>query len=157
LCALLRDVLPLVRRLRRDLAMAPATAAAAAVRDDITAQLDRLIGPRFLTETPSEWRQHLPRYLHAAEQRWQRRGHGREREAAAVLGAARDRLEQWCANWPTDWPWPSALVDYRWLIEELRVSLFAQSLGTARTVSAKRLEQAWQDALAALGKGSGGR
>jgi len=39
------------------------------------------------------------------------------------------------------------VVEYRWLIEELRVSLFAQQLGTSRPVSAKRLEQAWRRAL----------
>ena len=39
------------------------------------------------------------------------------------------------------------MVEYRWLIEELRVSLFAQGLGTVRPVSAKRLEQFWQRAV----------
>jgi ATP-dependent helicase HrpA len=154
LCALLRDALPLVRRLRRSLVMATDTAAA--VRDDISVQLDRLVGPRFLTDTPPEWRRHVPRYLRAAEQRWQRRGHTREREAAAALDAAQGRLEQWRSHWPTDWPWPAALIEYRWLIEELRVSLFAQSLGTARAVSAKRLEQAWQRALESLGTAPSG-
>jgi ATP-dependent helicase HrpA len=43
------------------------------------------------------------------------------------------------------------MIEYRWLLEEYRVSLFAQALGTVRPVSAKRLEQAWQRALAALG------
>jgi ATP-dependent helicase HrpA len=41
------------------------------------------------------------------------------------------------------------VVDYRWMLEELRVSLFAQSLGTAAPVSAKRLEEAWRRAAAA--------
>jgi ATP-dependent helicase HrpA len=41
------------------------------------------------------------------------------------------------------------MVEDRWLIEELRVSLFAQALGTSRPVSVKRLEQAWERALAA--------
>jgi len=50
------------------------------------------------------------------------------------------------------------MIEYRWLIEELRVSLFAQALGTVRPVSAKRLEQLWRRAVAgddAAGEGSG--
>jgi ATP-dependent helicase HrpA len=41
-----------------------------------------------------------------------------------------------------------SIVEYRWLLEELRVSLFAQQLGTVRPVSSKRLEAAWRKALA---------
>jgi ATP-dependent helicase HrpA len=54
---------------------------------------------------------------------------------------------QWRAARP-EGTWPAAIVEYRWLVEELRVSLFAQQLGTARSVSSKRLEQAWRKALA---------
>ena len=63
--------------------------------------------------------------------------------------AAAARLEHWRAARPDGVPWPPAIVDYRWLLEELRVSLFAQQLGTVRSVSSKRLEQAWRKALAA--------
>ena len=45
-------------------------------------------------------------------------------------------------------PWPDRVVEYRWLLEEFRVSLFAQQLKTVRPVSAKRLEQAWRKAVA---------
>ena len=38
---------------------------------------------------------------------------------------------------------PAYEDDFRWLIEEFRVSLFAQTLGTRVTVSARRLEDAW--------------
>jgi ATP-dependent helicase HrpA len=57
--------------------------------------------------------------------------------------AASEPLERWRAAQPPDWPWPPAVADYRWLLEEFRVSLFAQALGTSQPVSAKRLEQAW--------------
>jgi ATP-dependent helicase HrpA len=148
--ALLREALPLHRNLRR--ALASAKNAPAEVHDALVTQLDELVGPRFLTETPREWRKHLPRYLKAAEQRWQKRGQAREREAAAEFDVAAARLAHWRASWPDDWPWPAAIVEYRWLLEEFRVSLFAQALGTVRPVSAKRLEQAWQRVLAALGE-----
>ena len=144
--ALLAEVLPLHRKLRRKLEAADARSEA--VRADIAAQLDALIGPGFLTATPAEWRRHLPRYLKAAEQRWDKRGQRHERELAAEVQAAAARLEHWRSSVPEGWPWPNAMVEYRWLIEELRVSLFAQALGTVRPVSAKRLEQLWRHAVA---------
>ena len=101
-----------------------------------------------LTDTPREWRRHLPRYLRAAEQRWEKRGQRNDAHLAAEVHAAATRLEHWKATQPPNEPWPTALIDYRWMIEELRVSLFAQQLGTARPVSAKRLEQAWRKAFA---------
>jgi ATP-dependent helicase HrpA len=118
------------------------------VRDEIDAQLAELVTPRMLTDTPREWRAHLPRYLKAAEQRWQKRAHRDEPKLAAEVRAAATRLAQWRAARPDGVPWPGAIVEYRWLLEELRVSLFAQQLGTVRPVSSKRLEQAWRKALA---------
>jgi len=59
------------------------------------------------------------------------------------------RLEHWRATQPPGAPWPASVVEYRWLLEEFRVSLFAQQLGTVRSVSSKRLEQAWRKAIAA--------
>jgi len=144
--ALLKEVLPLQRTLRRSLEAADARADT--VRADIETQLDGLIGPGFLTSTPAEWRRHLPRYLKAAQVRWEKRGQRQERELAAQVRAAAERLEQWRSNVPDGWPWPHAMVEYRWLLEELRVSLFAQTLGTERPVSTKRLEQLWQRAVA---------
>ncbi len=118
------------------------------VQDDISAQLQRLVGKRFLLQTPWPALLHLPRYLKAVvmrldklrvdperdatrmaelrplEQRWLRR-------VAELKGAAHARLDE-----------------YRWLLEELRVSLFAQELRTPQPVSAKRLDKAW----AQLGK-----
>jgi ATP-dependent helicase HrpA len=101
-----------------------------------------------LTDTPPEWRRHLPRYLRAAALRWEKRGQRNEPELAAEARAAAARLAQWRSSRPTGVPWPESIVEYRWLVEELRVSLFAQQLGTARPVSGKRLEQAWRKALA---------
>jgi ATP-dependent helicase HrpA len=145
LLALLEEILPLHRRLRRDLDNADARAEL--VRAEIAAQLDALIYPGFLTSTPPEWRRHLPRYLKAAQQRWEKRGQKQEHELAAQVRVAAGRLEHWRASVPEGWPWPAAMVEYRWLIEELRVSLFAQTLGTVRPVSAKRLEQVWRQVV----------
>jgi ATP-dependent helicase HrpA len=146
---LLGEILALYRPLRRALAAAAETGAHADVRLDLEAQLEELVGPTMLKDTPREWRRHLPRYLRAAEERWQKRGHRKQHELAAAAAAAAQRLAQWRSWQPQGVPWPPAIVEYRWLVEELRVSLFAQQLGTVRPVSAKRLEEAWRNALAA--------
>ncbi len=113
------------------------------VAEDISAQLQRLVPKRFLADTAWAALQHLPRYLKAVvlrldklradpardatrlaelrplEQRWLRR-------VAELKGAGHARLDE-----------------YRWLLEELRVSLFAQELRTPQPVSAKRLDKVW--------------
>jgi ATP-dependent helicase HrpA len=145
---LLAELLPLQRTLRRALEAASENEAHAAVRDELAAQLDELVSPRMLTETPREWRRELPRYLRAAGLRWQKRGQREEPKLAEEARAAAARLTRWRASQPDGVPWPPAMVEYRWLVEELRVSLFAQQLKTVRPVSSKRLEQAWRNALA---------
>jgi ATP-dependent helicase HrpA len=145
--ALLRELLPTYRSLKRDLDTAAKHDAHTAVRADLEAQLAELVGPRMLTTTPREWRPHLRRYLAAAELRWQKRGQRTGPELATQVREAAERLARWRATRPDGMPWPPAIVDYRWLVEELRVSLFAQQLGTARSVSPKRVEQAWRKAL----------
>ncbi|WP_423600977.1 ATP-dependent RNA helicase HrpA [Roseateles sp. MS654] len=113
------------------------------VVDDLQAQLQRLMPKRFVLQTPWSQLQHFPRYLKAItlrldklradaardaklmselrplEQRWQRR-------VAELKGTADARVE-----------------DFRWQLEELRVSLFAQELRTPQPVSVKRLEKVW--------------
>jgi ATP-dependent helicase HrpA len=145
--ALLGRILPLQRAVRGALDAA-ARDAHTNVRAELAAQLAELVSVRMLTDTPREWRAQLPRYLRAAEQRWQKRAHRDEPRLATEVRTAAARLTQWRASRPEDLPWPAAIVEYRWLVEELRVSLFAQQLGTARSVSSKRLDQAWRKALA---------
>jgi ATP-dependent helicase HrpA len=145
---LLQEILSAYRDLRRALDAAADDRRHAVVHDEILTQLEALVGPRTLTETPPEWRRQLPRYLAAAAQRWQKRGQRREPALAAQVRAAADRLEQWLSVRPDGAPWPPRIAEYRWLVEELRVSLFAEQLGTLRPVSSKRLEQAWRAALA---------
>jgi ATP-dependent helicase HrpA len=145
---LLAEILPLQRTLRRALEAAAGNELHARTRDELAAQLAELVSPRMLTATPRQWRAHLPRYLRAAEQRWQKRGQREEPNRAEEVRAAAARLEHWRASRPHGGAWPAAIVEYRWLLEEFRVSLFAQQLGTVRSVSAKRLEHAWRKALA---------
>ncbi len=110
--------------------------------DDIERQLARMLAPGFIASTPRRWLLHLPRYLSAIEYRLERmRGNlARDRESTELVRSFEARV---FADGDID---PSVdVVDFRWLLEEYRVSLFAQVLGTSQPVSAKRLERAWQD------------
>ena len=119
-------------------------------RADITAQLGELIYPYFLSRTPAEWLAQLPRYLQAIETRVEKLRGASEKDAAQQrrVEEAWCRLRDWRLTWPSGWPVPGAMRRYRWMIEEYRVSLFAQALGTEVPVSVRRLDEAWRAALA---------
>ena len=113
---------------------------------DIQAQLDALVYPGFVLATPPQWREHLPRYLKAARLRMEKVGRNPERDRANALEVQAlwkdyaERAERHRREGRDD----PELTRYRWMLEELRVSLFAQELGTAMPVSVKRLRQQWQ-------------
>lgn len=117
-------------------------------RADIDAQLSRLFGPHSLRDTPGEWLAQFPRYCKALRLRMERlRGqHAKDQKSVALLAELQAPLDAALAQRPTALLQSPALADYRWLLEEFRVSLFAQNLGTHRPVSQKRLQQQWQSA-----------
>ena len=114
------------------------------VADDIAAQLQRLVGKRFLATTPWSQQQHLPRYLKAIVLRLDklRADPARDTVRAAELRPLEQRWQRALAE--RKGVADARLDEYRWLLEELRVSLFAQELRTPQPVSVKRLEKAWQ-------------
>jgi ATP-dependent helicase HrpA len=123
--------------LEKKLDKAPAPAA-----HDIRQQLGRLLGPGWLARTPWERLQHFPRYLKAASMRLDklRADPGRDARLAAELASVEQPYRREAAR-----RLPSAeLEQYGWLLEELRVSLFAQELKTPVPVSVKRLTKLWQ-------------
>ena len=94
---------------------------------------------------------HVPRYLAAMIRRLDRlSGAGLQRDAQhrQMIDVHRARLAQALANRDPNHPIDPRLDEYRWLIEELRVSLFAQDLGTAQSVSPQRLDKVWGVLLA---------
>ncbi len=108
--------------------------------DDLREQLDALVYPGFVRETLKSRVAHLPRYLKAMRLRAERLRQDATRDQARMLtvrGYWRDYLKL-KASGEAD---AAALDELRWLIEELRVSLFAQELKTAETVSPKRLNK----------------
>ncbi len=117
---------------------APVMGWAKANLDDLRAQLAGLVHPGFVRQTPPDAFNELPRYLKALALRAERalRDPTRDQQRmlevqpfAKALDDARRRGTALEAGWQA----------LRWDLEELRVSLFAQELGTKRPVSAKRL------------------
>jgi ATP-dependent helicase HrpA len=111
------------------------------------AQRDALVHPGFLADTPWPQLAHLPRFLKALARRLERHAQNPDRDArhAAQVGAWWGRWRERAERERGDGDRSQALEDFRWLLEELRVSLFAQELRTSVPVSLKRIEKAWND------------
>jgi ATP-dependent helicase HrpA len=117
-----------------------------AVVEDIKAQCAELLPKGFVEATPFERLAHFPRYLKAAQLRIDklRADPARDARLAQEFAALykpweRERLARRKSGAPDPW-----LEDFRWLLEELRVALFAQELKTPMPVSVKRLQKAWE-------------
>lgn len=113
------------------------------VAEDISAQLQRLCPKHFVTQTPWSQAQHLPRYLKAITARldkW-RVDAARDAKLLAELRPLEQRYLRRLAE--LKGTRDARLEDFRWQLEELRVSLFAQELRTPQPVSVKRLEKVW--------------
>jgi ATP-dependent helicase HrpA len=120
-------------------------------RADLEWQLDRLLWPGWLTDTPARWLQEFPRYLEAVRVRMEKidEGDPRERTHLERLRGPIEKLVRWelAGRDHSD----AAIGDYRWMLEEFRVSIFAQPLGTSMKVSDLRLEREWERAMTAAG------
>ncbi len=109
---------------------------------DLSEQLGYLLYPGFLTEVPDARLAHYPRYLRAIYVRLERLEQDPARDLERqdrISGFWADYLER-CAAADE---YPVELDEFHWLLEEYRVSLFAQELKTAVPVSAKRLRAKW--------------
>jgi ATP-dependent helicase HrpA len=138
-----RTVQMSLERLARIQAALPKAAAPAAA--DIRAQLAWLVPAGFLLVTPWERLKEFPRYLQAIEQRLEKLGRDARRDAqlAAEIAPLETRYrERVKAERGVK---PPAEDEFRWLLEEFRVSLFAQQLKTRVPVSARRLNDAWAE------------
>jgi ATP-dependent helicase HrpA len=110
---------------------------------EVREQVQQLVYPGFISATPLNWLPHLGRYLRAAIQRLEKLSGNcqRDRKHSAVIRRYWRAYEQALASKPAN----TGLSEFRWLIEELRVSLFAQELGTSVKVSPERLERLWKE------------
>jgi len=114
---------------------------------DIKLQLDALLFPGFLTEINSDWLKQYPRYLSAISRRLEKIAGNpvKDRESRLKISNLwHDYIER--SNKINNQHCHSEQLDYyRWMIEEYRVSLFAQELKTLFPVSEKRLKKYWDD------------
>jgi ATP-dependent helicase HrpA len=113
---------------------------------DLKDQLVRLLPKGFIGSTPWAQLQQFPRYLAAVQMRLEKvRGAGLARDLklmSELLPLWRRYTERAGAERPGEAEDPE-LMRYRWMLEELRVSMFAQELGTAQPVSVKRAMEQW--------------
>lgn len=125
----------------------PAIPAWAAAVADIKSQLARLIPPGFLADTPDERLMHYPRFIKGMILRIKKlasSGHTKDAQRMAEITPFQQACyEKMDRNKKTGTIDP-ALVELRWMLEEWRVSLFAQELKAAMPVSAQRVEKQWK-------------
>lgn len=118
------------------------------LKRDVESQISVLVCKGCLMQTPWEYLQHVPRYLKALRLRIEKQPANPDRDGknAASVGLLWQRWQEKVnALNAAHQDIPPALAEYRWLIEELRVSLFAQELRTPFPVSIKRLDKVWLD------------
>ena len=113
--------------------------------NDIKQQLSHLVYPGFVRDTPAAWLKEMPRLLKAVELRLEKLPGQVQKdrvwsgELANLWSQYQTRLNKHGQEGKRD----PQLEVYRWLLEEYRVSLFAQQLGTKVPVSDKRLSKQW--------------
>lgn len=115
-------------------------------REDVETQLRRLLVPGFQRDTPWQWLSQYPRYMKALLTRVERLSgqYAKDQAHTALLQELGEPLWQAVQERPGLMLLSGEALQYRWMLEELRVSLFAQSLGTRQAVSAKRLQEQWR-------------
>ncbi len=116
---------------------------------DIRQQMQDLLYPGFLRELTFNTLKHYPRYLQAVEIRQEKlaRDLAKDRAATEELQHFRHMYEERRKAHEAQQIADPALDEFRWLLEEYRVSLFAQTLGTLQTVSSKRLRKFWEEVI----------
>jgi ATP-dependent helicase HrpA len=124
----------------------------AATYADMRAQFAALVHEGFIAAAPSHWLMQYPRYLQAMLQRLQKAS-GQVQKEQTLAGELKALVEPLRAQLLADPQLPLKVPEiaiFRWMLEEYRVSLFAQQLGTQMPVSNKRLQSSWQEVLTAI-------
>lgn len=111
---------------------------------DIKAQLNQLVFPGFVTSHGWKRLADIPRYLSAIEKRMEKLAIDPNRDRAQMSRVENVILQwqQWLAKLTEKQKQQEEVQNIRWMIEELRVSLFAQQIGTPYPISDKRILQA---------------
>lgn len=115
-------------------------------RQDAHDHLSTLLSPGFLIRTPWTWFVHFPRYLRGIARRLEKLTAGAGPRDAQLLPGLRLRWQRWKDRHLVSQDrgvYEPELENYRWMLEEYRILLFAQDLGTSISVSEKRLDKQW--------------
>ncbi|WP_295503741.1 ATP-dependent RNA helicase HrpA [Limnohabitans sp. Rim8] len=110
---------------------------------DCTQQLQRLMPKNFMAATPWPQLQHCARYLKAVTLRLDKYRADPTRDAQRLAELKPQEQRYWRLVAERKGAQDARMLEFRWLLEELRVSFFAQELRTPQPVSIKRLEKAW--------------
>jgi ATP-dependent helicase HrpA len=110
---------------------------------DAAQQLQRLVGKRFIADAPWTQLQHFARYLKAIVLRLDKLRADPVRDAAKLAELKPQDQRYWRLVAERKGVVDDRMLEFRWLLEELRVSFFAQELRTPQPVSVKRLDKAW--------------
>ena len=143
--ALLRDVaeiLDLHAQVAARLAAKPQFPAA--MRDETT-HLAALVPADFITATRWAHLKDLPRYLRGILKRLEKLPASEQRDSRGMAGVLTLQNKYLARRGQVKGEAPAALDDFRWQLEELRISLFAQELKTPYPVSVKRLDKLWDE------------
>ena len=126
------------------------TEAPAEVAEAVAPSLEFLVGKGFLARHPVDVLPHLERHVKAVGVRLDlaEKSPARHRNLTARLARSEETVEEACAALRRRPGGARSARELRWLLAEYRVGLFAQSLGTARPVSAERIDKAVASALA---------
>ncbi|MBW8328645.1 MAG: ATP-dependent RNA helicase HrpA, partial [Thiobacillus sp.] len=116
----------------------------AAMRDE-TAHLAALVPADFITATPWTHLKDLPRYLRGILKRLEKLPAAEQRDSRGMAGVLTLQNKFLARRGQVKGEVPAALDDFRWQLEELRISLFAQELKTPCPVSVKRLDKLWDE------------
>ncbi|MGN4001354.1 ATP-dependent RNA helicase HrpA, partial [Burkholderia gladioli] len=116
----------------------------AAAHADMMAQLGALVGKRFVIDTPYPQLAHFPRYLKGIAMRIDKLKTDAARDARQLAEFAPLNQQYQRALSQRGGAADARLTEFRWLLEELRISLFAQELRTPMPVSVKRLHKVWE-------------
>jgi len=113
---------------------------------DLQSQLSNLVFNGFLRETPLSQLKNYPRYLDACIVRHEKmaRDMANERRYVPLLSSWWEQYSLRKKQFDSQGIWDEDLNHFRWLLEEIRVSWYAQNLGTSETVSEKRLNKLWE-------------
>ncbi|AUI53032.1 ATP-dependent RNA helicase HrpA [Arthrobacter crystallopoietes] len=146
--AVVEKILSSNRRIQKSLKASTSLALISAL-NDIKSQLEQLVYPGFVARTGYAQLSHLPRYLAAIERRLEKlpTNVARDGQQMAAVQKLEDEYDDAVAALRPGSRHPGALRKVRWMLEELRVSFFAQELGTAYSISEKRVRAALNEAL----------